>query len=69
MSKIINWARKNAQISFDAPDLIIGSYGNKRFRIFIAEGWAGIINSNSSSWQKAKACYNLEEFESEIISS
>lgn len=60
MKKIIDWARKNAHITHDAPDLMVGKFNNKKFRIFVIEGWAGINFANS--WLNVKTCYNLKEF-------
>ena len=41
MQEVVNWVRTNAKLSHDAPDLVIGRFGKKMFRIFVREGFAG----------------------------
>lgn len=61
MSDVVEWVKKNAMISHDDGNLVCGRIGSKRFRIFVKEGWVGVIG-DKGNWGKSKSYYNLNDF-------
>ena len=61
MLNIVAWAMDYADLSYQSESLLVGSFGDKVFRIFLSEGWAGVVD-RGGDWAQGRECRDLDEF-------